>query len=89
LVLPVLLYALKLRLFNKFNFDTLTKAFNTAINDSSSSSSSSSSSNCFGSLAYAIDKVVYSIGQGNMLTSIIVSTAMTYIIIAGFSIFQE
>jgi hypothetical protein len=43
----------------------------------------------FGSLAYAIDKVVYSIGQGNMLTSIIVSTAMTYIMLLAFSIFQE
>jgi hypothetical protein len=41
--LPVLLYALKLRLFNKFNFDTLTKAFNTIITIQSSSSSSSSS----------------------------------------------
>jgi hypothetical protein len=83
---------LKLRLFNKFNFDTLTKAFNTAITiqvvvGSSSSSSSSSSRAIVLKFTYAIDKVVYSIGQG-MLTSI-VSTAMTYIIIAGFSIFQE
>jgi hypothetical protein len=88
--LPVLLYALKkLRLFNKFNFDTLTKAFNTAITIQVVVVVVVVVvvAIVFGSLAYAIDKVVYS--QGNMLTSIIVSTAMTYIIIAGFSIFQE
>jgi hypothetical protein len=83
--LLVLLYALKLRLFNKFNFDTLTKAFNKII-----------TIQVVVVVVVAIvlnrntiDKVVYSIGQGNMLTSIIVSTAMTYIIIAGFSIFQK
>jgi multisubunit Na+/H+ antiporter MnhC subunit len=65
----------------------LTKAFNTAITIQVSSGSSSSSSAILEFFGNTIDKVVYSIGQGNMLTSIIVSTAIT--LLFGFSIFQE
>jgi hypothetical protein len=60
--LPVLLYALKLRLFNKFNFDTLTKAFNKITIQVSSSSSSSSIVLNFGKLTRSYiqsAKVIY------------------------------
>ncbi len=76
--LPVLIHSLKLRLFNEFQFYTLTKAFNKAIIVQIVVAI------VLGILAYAIDKTLYAIGQGNMLTSIIVSTAMTYNIIAAF-----
>jgi hypothetical protein len=38
----------------------------------------------FGILGNTINKIVYSRGQGNILTSIIVSTAMNYINVASF-----
>lgn len=76
--LPVLIHSLKLRLFNEFQFYSLTKAFNKAIIVQIVIAI------VLGILAYAIDKTVYEIGQCNMLASIIVSTATTYIIIAGF-----
>jgi hypothetical protein len=76
--LPTLIHALKLRLFNTFNFDTLTKACNKAI------TTQVVVAIVLAILAYALDKTLYSIGQGNTLTNVIVSTAMTYIISAGF-----
>jgi multisubunit Na+/H+ antiporter MnhC subunit len=75
-----------LALFNKFNFDTLTKAFNKII-----------TIQVVVVVVVAIvlefwntiDKVVYSIGQGNMLTSIIVSTAMITLLLRFFLYFKN
>ena len=76
--LPVLFYGLKLGLFNKFNFGALTKTFNKAIIVQVVIAI------VFGVLAYAIDKTVYANGHGNSLTSVIMNTALTYIVIGGF-----
>ena len=76
--LPVIIYGLRLKLFNKFLLNTLTNTFNKA------AIIQIIIAVVLGVLSYTIDKTVYSNGHGNILTSVIINTALTHIVIGGF-----